>query len=40
MAVLVTRPGEQGRALCQELQSAGIEALHHPLISILPGEQP
>ena len=39
MAVLVTRPGEQGRALCQELQSAGIEALHHPLISILPGEQ-
>lgn len=38
MAVLVTRPGEQGRSLCQQLNSAGICALHQPLIEILPGK--
>lgn len=38
MAVLVTRPGEQGRSLCQQLNSAGICALHQPLIKILPGK--
>lgn len=37
MAVLVTRPGEQGQALCQQLKNAGFEALHHPLIRIQPG---
>lgn len=38
MAVLVTRPGEQGRALCTELKEAGFDALHHPLIAIQAGE--
>lgn len=37
MAVLVTRPDEQGSALCQQLIDAGMDALHQPLISILPG---
>lgn len=37
MAVLVTRPDEQGSALCQLLINAGIDALHQPLISIKPG---
>tara|TARA_Y100001956_G_C4127714_1_gene191265 strand:- start:3282 stop:4025 length:744 start_codon:yes stop_codon:yes gene_type:complete len=39
MAVLVTRPGEQGHALCQQLNDAGINALHHPLITIQPGSE-
>ncbi|KII80249.1 uroporphyrinogen-III synthase [Vibrio renipiscarius] len=39
MTVLVTRPGEQGEALCQLLHLHGIEALHHPLITIQSGEQ-
>ncbi|MCG9680694.1 uroporphyrinogen-III synthase [Vibrio sp. Isolate24] len=38
MAVLVTRPGEQGRELCHQLNRAGICALHHCLIEIRPGE--
>ncbi|MEH0761951.1 uroporphyrinogen-III synthase [Vibrio sp. 16] len=39
MAVLVTRPGEQGHTLCQQLHDAGITALHHPIISIQPGSE-
>ncbi|MGR5069939.1 uroporphyrinogen-III synthase [Vibrio sp. PNB23_22_6] len=35
MAVLVTRPGEQGSALCSLLERHGILALHHPLIDII-----
>lgn len=38
MAVLVTRPGEQGLALCQQLERVGVEAVHHPLITIKPGK--
>ncbi len=38
MAVLVTRPGEQGQALCQQLALKGIEAIHHPLITMQAGE--
>ncbi len=37
MAVLVTRPDEQGKELCQQLESIGIAALHHPLINIEAG---
>jgi len=37
MAVLITRPGEQGQALCQQLNAAGIKALHFPLLKISPG---
>lgn len=36
MAVLVTRPAEQGETLCQLLQQAGVSALQHPLIDIIP----
>ncbi|BBM63407.1 uroporphyrinogen-III synthase [Vibrio alfacsensis] len=35
MAVLVTRPGEQGNALCSLLERHGIDAIHHPLIDIV-----
>ncbi|MCQ9053205.1 uroporphyrinogen-III synthase [Vibrio diabolicus] len=35
MAVLVTRPGEQGSALCSLLERHGISAYHHPLIDIV-----
>ncbi|POF55949.1 uroporphyrinogen-III synthase, partial [Vibrio vulnificus] len=35
MAVLVTRPAEQGQALCQLLQQAGVPALQQPLIDIV-----
>ncbi|MDV6254041.1 uroporphyrinogen-III synthase [Vibrio sp. EA2] len=35
MAVLVTRPGEQGVRLCSLLESHGISAHHHPLIDIV-----
>ncbi|KOY22671.1 uroporphyrinogen-III synthase [Vibrio parahaemolyticus] len=35
MAVLVTRPGEQGSALCSLLERHGISAHHHPLIDIV-----
>jgi len=37
MAVLVTRPDEQGKALCQQLANVGITALHQPLITIEAG---
>ncbi|KGY11030.1 uroporphyrinogen-III synthase [Vibrio tubiashii] len=39
MAVLVTRPGQQGRALCKLLSEVGIASHHQPLIDIQPGEQ-
>lgn len=35
MAVLVTRPGEQGIELCSLLERHGIPAYHHPLIDIV-----
>ncbi len=35
MAVLVTRPGEQGAELCSLLERHGISAYHHPLIDII-----
>ncbi|MDF2155916.1 uroporphyrinogen-III synthase [Vibrio sp. CAU 1672] len=35
MAVLVTRPGEQGQQLCSQLHAHGIPALHQPLIDIV-----
>ncbi|AUI87294.1 uroporphyrinogen-III synthase [Vibrio azureus] len=34
MAVLVTRPGEQGHELCSLLNHHGVKAIHHPLITI------
>ncbi|MGT0150286.1 uroporphyrinogen-III synthase [Vibrio metschnikovii] len=37
MAILVTRPDQQGKALCQLLQQHGRQALHHPLIRIEAG---
>ncbi|MEZ8102891.1 uroporphyrinogen-III synthase [Vibrio bivalvicida] len=39
MAVLVTRPGQQGRSLCEQLSEIGIASYHQPLIEIQPGEQ-
>ena len=39
MTVLVTRPGEQGKALCSLLNQQGIKALYHPLIAIKAGDQ-
>ncbi|WP_428773583.1 uroporphyrinogen-III synthase [Vibrio sp.] len=39
MAVLVTRPEQQGQQLCQQLAGAGIETYHLPLIEFLPGQQ-
>ncbi|ODS12700.1 uroporphyrinogen-III synthase [Vibrio scophthalmi] len=39
MTVLITRPGEQGKALCHQLKLRGLKALHHPLITIQAGEQ-
>ncbi|MEL7291990.1 MAG: uroporphyrinogen-III synthase [Pseudomonadota bacterium] len=39
MAVLVTRPGQQGLELCQQLSEAGVASYHQPLIDITPGEQ-
>jgi len=39
MAVLVTRPGQQGRSLCKLLSEVGIASHHQPLIDIQPGEQ-
>ncbi|MEX3071734.1 uroporphyrinogen-III synthase [Vibrio alginolyticus] len=35
MAVLVTRPGEQGAELCSLLERHGISSYHHPLIDIV-----
>ena len=34
MAVLVTRPDERGKALVDQLNQAGVVALHLPLLSI------
>lgn len=39
MAVLVTRPGQQGLSLCQQLSELGINNLYQPLINISPGKQ-
>ncbi|TDQ57604.1 uroporphyrinogen-III synthase [Mesocricetibacter intestinalis] len=39
MAVLVTRPGEQGETLVKMLNNIGIAALHLPLFNINSGEQ-
>ncbi|SJN56268.1 Uroporphyrinogen-III synthase [Vibrio ruber DSM 16370] len=39
MSVLVTRPGKPGEALCHQLQAAGIEAAHHPLIDFHAGSE-
>lgn len=36
--VLVTRPGQDGEALCALLAEAGIESIHHPLIRIEKGD--
>ncbi|WP_341665073.1 uroporphyrinogen-III synthase [Vibrio sp.] len=38
MAVLITRPGEQGQALCQQLNTAGISAFYLPLLKITSGK--
>lgn len=37
MAILVTRPGEKGQALCELLNQNGFASLHVPLIEIVPG---
>ncbi|KJY81619.1 uroporphyrinogen-III synthase [Vibrio galatheae] len=39
MPVLVTRPGQQGHELCQQLSKVGINSYHQPLIEIQPSEQ-
>lgn len=39
MAILVTRPGEDGIELCQDLTQRGYNALHHPLITIAEGHE-
>lgn len=39
MTVLVTRPQEQGTALCQRLRETGIPAIHHPLIDTAAGAE-
>lgn len=39
MAILVTRPGEDGIELCQYLTQQGHSALHHPLITIAAGRE-
>ena len=36
MAVLVTRPDERGKALVDQLNQAGVVALHLPLFSWFP----
>lgn len=36
MAVLVTRPGQDGIELCEALTSLHIDAIHHPLIKLQP----
>lgn len=38
MAVLITRPGEQGQALCQLLNTAGTSAFYLPLLKITSGK--
>lgn len=37
MTVLVTRPGQDGEALCSSLQQCQIKSIHHPLIDVSPG---
>ncbi|MBE2895064.1 uroporphyrinogen-III synthase [Spirabiliibacterium falconis] len=37
MAILVTRPGKQGEALCQLLNQHGFATLHVPMIEMCPG---
>ncbi|NNN46037.1 MULTISPECIES: uroporphyrinogen-III synthase [unclassified Vibrio] len=39
MAILVTRPGEDGIELCHRLTERGYKALHHPLITITAGRE-
>lgn len=39
MAVLVTRPDERGKALVDQLNQAGVVALHLPLLSIEAGAE-
>ncbi|MGD8174057.1 uroporphyrinogen-III synthase [Vibrio sp. TRT 21S02] len=39
MAVLVTRPGQQGQTLCQQLNDGGINSLHQPLIQFSSGRE-
>ena len=39
MAVLVTRPDERGKALVDQLNQAGVVALHLPLLSIEAGTE-
>ena len=39
MAVLVTRPDERGKALVDQLNQAGMVALHLPLLSIEAGAE-
>ena len=38
MAVLVTRPDERGKALVDQLNQAGVVALHLPLLSTITEE--
>lgn len=38
MAVLVTRPGQNGIELCVAMQARNIDAIHHPLIQFEPFE--
>ena len=39
MSVLVVRPGEQGKELGSLLEKVGIDAIHHPVVTILPGHE-
>lgn len=39
MTVLVTRPGQQGLSLCQQLEQVGVASIHHPLITIQAGRE-
>ena len=39
MAVLVTRPDERGKTLVDQLNQAGVVALHLPLLSIEAGAE-
>ncbi|MBD1559330.1 uroporphyrinogen-III synthase [Vibrio sp. S9_S30] len=38
MAVLVTRPGQDGIELCEALQALHTDAIHHPLIQFQPSK--
>ncbi|RJX65299.1 uroporphyrinogen-III synthase [Vibrio sinensis] len=39
MTVLVTRPGQQGLSLCQQLEKVGVSSIHHPLITFRAGDE-